>query len=85
MEEYMAIYQDDVPLSPQEVQIAYNCGVSISADRNYRSEELTAEQVLLKQRGEEFKQVSIKIHLPFGQRFFLQKSRCHHRFGREQH
>ena len=56
----MAIYQDDVPLSPQEVQIAYNCGVSISADRNYRSEELTAEQVLLKQRGEEFEQVSIK-------------------------
>ena len=81
----MAIYQDDVPLSPQEVQIAYNCGVSISADRNSRSEELTDEQVLLKQRGEEFEQVSIKTLLPFGQRFFLQKDRCHHRLGRKQH
>ena len=49
IEEYLSVYQDDVPLSPQEVQIAYNCGVSSSTDRNFRSEELTPEQVLLKQ------------------------------------
>ena len=78
----MAIYQDDVPLSPQEVQIAYNCGVSISADRNYRSEELTAEQVLLKQRGEEFEQVSIKTLTCL---LVSGSFSNHHQLGRKQH
>jgi hypothetical protein len=60
IEDYMKVYQEGPPLTAQDYQTLHNCGVSITADRNYRSEELTPEQILLKNRGEEFEQVSIK-------------------------
>jgi hypothetical protein len=60
IEEYMEHYEEEPVITEQDRETAYLCGVSITADRNYRSEELTSEHILLNQKPEGFEQISIK-------------------------